>query len=63
MAEQEIRPDHIFYRNLTKAYPTALRGDGIYIQDDDGKTYLDGSGGPLSILVFSRRKLQTRSPG
>jgi len=28
--------DHVFYRNLKKFYPTADRGEGIYIYDMNG---------------------------
>ena len=39
-------PDgHVFYRKLTRSYPRIVRGDGCYLYDDDGKRYLDGSGG------------------
>jgi adenosylmethionine-8-amino-7-oxononanoate aminotransferase len=37
-------PDHVFYRNLRKSYPTVDRGEGIYIYDTEGKQYIDGSG-------------------
>ena len=36
---------HVFHRNPHVNYPTAIRGDGIYIVDSDGKKYLDASGG------------------
>lgn len=36
---------HMFHRNLTASYPTAVGGSGIYLTDADGKTYLDASGG------------------
>lgn len=35
---------HVFGRG-TGRLPTALRGDGCYIHGDDGRVYLDGSGG------------------
>lgn len=35
---------HIFGRGL-KQLPTAVRGEGCYIFDADGRAYLDGSGG------------------
>lgn len=37
--------DHIFGRNSRGTLPTAVRGDGCYIIDADGRRYLDGSGG------------------
>ena len=43
--------DHIFYRNLHKFYPTADRGEGIYIYDTEGKQYIDGSGGAAVVGI------------
>lgn len=36
---------HVFHRNLTQRYPTAVKGDGPYLIDSQGKRYLDASGG------------------
>lgn len=36
---------NIFHRAPKTQMPTAVKGDGIYIIDDKGKRYLDGSGG------------------
>ncbi|MFY0692225.1 MAG: aspartate aminotransferase family protein [Paracoccaceae bacterium] len=36
---------HVFPRHTRATLPTAMRGDGIYLYDSDGKSYLDGSGG------------------
>lgn len=36
---------HVFHRNLNTDYPTAVRGEGIYLFDSTGKRYLDGCGG------------------
>jgi adenosylmethionine-8-amino-7-oxononanoate aminotransferase len=35
----------VFYRNPSQWYPRASRGEGVYVYDDAGKQYLDGSGG------------------
>ena len=35
----------VFHRSLKASYPTIAGGEGVYMQDDAGKTYLDGSGG------------------
>ncbi len=43
--------DHVFYRNPNKYYPTAQRGEGIYIYDTDGKEYIDGSGGAAVVNI------------
>jgi adenosylmethionine-8-amino-7-oxononanoate aminotransferase len=36
---------HVFPRHTKAAYPTAVKGDGVYLIDKQGKRYLDGSGG------------------
>ncbi|WP_298774261.1 aspartate aminotransferase family protein [uncultured Shewanella sp.] len=36
---------HVFHRNLRSQYPTAVKGDGVYLIDSDGKYYLDACGG------------------
>jgi adenosylmethionine-8-amino-7-oxononanoate aminotransferase len=36
----------VFYRSR-KPYPTAVRGEGVYLYDAAGKRYLDGSSGAL----------------
>ena len=36
---------HVFYRKLTREYPRIVRGAGCYLYDDQGRRYLDGSGG------------------
>ncbi len=36
---------HVFHRNPHATYPMAVRGEGIYLIDSDGKQYLDACGG------------------
>ncbi|WP_299599620.1 aspartate aminotransferase family protein [uncultured Tateyamaria sp.] len=36
---------HVFSRNSNTTLPVAVRGEGIYLYDSNGKSYLDGSGG------------------
>jgi adenosylmethionine-8-amino-7-oxononanoate aminotransferase len=47
---------HVFYRKLTRAYPMATHGEGIYLYDSKGKRYIDGSGGPLVVTIGHGRK-------
>lgn len=45
-------PDgHVFYRKMAHARPKISHGQGIYLFDDQGKQYIDGSGGPLVVNV------------
>ncbi len=36
---------NVFYRDPGNDYPIAVRGEGVYVYDANGKQYLDGSGG------------------
>ena len=36
---------HVFHRDPRLAYPCAVRGEGAYIFDSEGRRYLDASGG------------------
>ena len=36
---------HVFYRKLTRDYPTIVRGAGCWLYDATGRAYLDGCGG------------------
>jgi adenosylmethionine-8-amino-7-oxononanoate aminotransferase len=36
---------HLLYRNLGRTYPMVVKGQGCWLHDADGKTYLDGCGG------------------
>lgn len=36
---------HVFHRHTKNKLPVAVRGDGVYVVDQDGNRYLDASGG------------------
>jgi adenosylmethionine-8-amino-7-oxononanoate aminotransferase len=42
---------HVFHRVLTRALPRAVRADGVWIEDADGRRYLDGAGGAIVVSV------------
>lgn len=47
---------HVFHRNPKNEYPLAVRGEGPYLFDREGKRYLDASGGAaVSCLGHSDR--------
>jgi adenosylmethionine-8-amino-7-oxononanoate aminotransferase len=48
LIDQETTP--VIYRDLQRAYPTAVRGEGIYIWDSTGKRYIDGAAGSSSVV-------------
>jgi len=46
----------VFYRNPQHEYPLAVRGEGVYLYDSNGRQYLDGSGGAaISCLGHGHR--------
>ena len=48
----------VFYRNPNHVYPTAVRGEGVYLYDADGRRYIDGSGGAaVSCLGHARKEV------
>lgn len=42
---------HVFYRNLHYSYPLITHGQGVYIFDEQGKKYLDASGGAAVVNI------------
>ena len=44
-----MKRSNIFPRHSNYDLPTAIKGEGCYIIDDNGKKYIDGSGGPLCL--------------
>lgn len=42
---------HVFYRTMNHPRPKIAYGEGIYLYDDAGNRYIDGSGGPLVVNV------------
>jgi adenosylmethionine-8-amino-7-oxononanoate aminotransferase len=47
---------HVFYRAMKHPRPKIAYGEGIYLFDESGKRYLDGSGGPFVVNVGHGRK-------
>lgn len=50
---------HVFHRHNKQKYPVAVKGEGIYLFDKEGKRYLDGcSGAAVSCLGHSHPKVR-----
>ncbi len=43
--QTSTNPSHVFHRHLHNTPPLAVGGQGVYLTDADGKTYIDASGG------------------
>jgi adenosylmethionine-8-amino-7-oxononanoate aminotransferase len=43
--------EHLFPRNLRLAYPVAVKAEGVFVEDADGKRYLDGCGGAVVCSI------------
>ena len=49
---------HVFHRHTSAHYPVAAMGDGVFIEDREGKRYLDASGGAaVSCLGHSNERV------
>jgi adenosylmethionine-8-amino-7-oxononanoate aminotransferase len=42
---------HVFHRVLNRSLPTAVRAEGVWIEDGGGRRYLDASGGAIVVNV------------
>jgi hypothetical protein len=42
---------HVFHRVLNRDLPIAVRAEGVWIDDADGRRYLDGAGGAIVVNV------------
>src|SRR5579872_548471 len=42
---EERAMSHVFHRDLRHRYPVAMRGEGVHLIDEEGRRYIDGSGG------------------
>lgn len=42
---------HVFHRVLTRELPRAVRAKGVWVEDADGRRYLDGAGGAIVVNV------------
>ena len=42
----------VIHRDLNRTYPTLVRGEGIYLYDDEGNRYIDGSGGSAAVTAI-----------
>jgi adenosylmethionine-8-amino-7-oxononanoate aminotransferase len=47
---------HVFHRDLSRKLPLAKSGEGVYITDDNGRRYLDASGGAVVVNLGHGRK-------
>jgi len=45
------RQGHVFGRVLSRDLPTAVRAEGVWIEDADGSRYLDAAGGAIVVNV------------
>jgi adenosylmethionine-8-amino-7-oxononanoate aminotransferase len=42
----------VIHRDLSRDYPTLVRGEGVYLYDADGNRYIDGSGGSAAVTAI-----------
>lgn len=44
-------PDAVFHRRLSRPYPAVVRGEGIYLWDENGNRYMDGAAGVFVAIL------------
>ncbi|MDN4596683.1 aminotransferase class III-fold pyridoxal phosphate-dependent enzyme [Leifsonia virtsii] len=49
-SHQEV-PSALLKQNIAGSYPTAVRGLGVYLYDEDDREYLDGASGAMTASV------------
>lgn len=42
----------VIHRDLKRTYPVLVRGEGVYLYDDEGRRYIDGSGGSAAVTAI-----------
>ena len=47
---------NVFYRKMARNYPCIVRGEGIYLYDENGKRFIDGSGGAIVVNLGHGQK-------
>jgi adenosylmethionine-8-amino-7-oxononanoate aminotransferase len=58
--DTKAQKGHVFHRHNLTRYPTAVKGDGVYLVDSNGKRYLDGSSGAaVSCLGHSHPAIRS----
>lgn len=48
MMERELMEDFVFHRDFSKKYPIITHGKGIYLYDENGKSYIDACSGAVA---------------
>ena len=51
MTSNEQASDSLLHRDPTQHYPVAVRGEGIYLYDDSGRRYVDGTAGATNVTL------------
>lgn len=49
MSNPKYPDSNIFYRRMGHLHPLIVKGDGVYLYDSNGKSYIDGSGGAVVV--------------
>src|SRR5512140_3087168 len=43
--------EYLYYRDRSKHFPCIERAEGVYLYDNEGKKYLDATGGPFVVSI------------
>ena len=62
-AVRRVAGGHVLHRRLHRTYPVAVRGRGSWIEDAQGKRYLDATGGAMVVNLGHGRAEIARAIG
>ena len=57
-----VESSRVIYRDMPLTYPTIVRGEGIYLFDDQGNRYIDGSGGSSAVTAIGHGVPRSSTP-
>ena len=43
--------ESVFHRQIPRSYPAVVRGEGVYLWDENGNRYLDGAAGVFVAIL------------
>jgi len=43
--------ENVFHRQISRSYPAVVKGEGVYLWDENGKRYLDGAAGVFVAIL------------
>ena len=52
----QVKDGTLFHRDPSHHYPTVVRGEGVYLYDDEGNRFIDGTAGAGNVILGHGRR-------